>query len=292
MTRSSMAWSRGGLRSAPGSSAAPVTADSSSARASRLRPRSRSSRGRSPGSTQTSGSVPVVRVKPARSSAAALPVRSSTVISPPAGSWLAAAVVSIADQPAIVPPAISIRWTPSGRRTEYQRFCCSYASWRACQSFTWAACSACQANRRLSCASRARPIRARSSAILDRSARSPCHKAYPLTAATSAQQVTASPVRRAPSEPAAPSAASTRPSTTATANAAFSGRLIRLSSRRCAATQSGLSRSASGGVGRRGGGPGSGNAAAYCHPTWSWPGRGVVMRPPRPAAARRRGRPW
>ena len=107
------------------------------------------------------------------------------------------------------------------------------------------------------------PTRARSSASLDRSARSPCQMAYPLTAATSAQQITPSPASRTLISPKTPSANAARPSATAMPKAAFSGRLSRLSSWRWAAAQSGLSRSCSGGVGRRGGGPGAGCGVAY-----------------------------
>jgi site-specific DNA recombinase len=52
-------------------------------------------------------------------------------------------------------------------------------------------------------------------------------------------------------------------------NAAFSGRFSRFSSRRWAAAQAGFSRSCSGGVGLRGGGPGSGCGVAYWYPTKS-----------------------
>ena len=90
--------------------------------------------------------------------------------------------------------------------------------------------------------------------------------AYPLTAAISAQQITPSPATRTSSQPTAPSVIAASPMTTAMANTALSGRLSRPSSRRCAAAQSGLSRSCSGGVGRRGGGPGSGCGVAYWYP--------------------------
>jgi hypothetical protein len=46
----------------------------------------------------------------------------------------------------------------------------------------------------------------------------------------------------------------------------FSGRLISLSSRRWAASQSADIGSRCGGTGRRGGGPGSGQGVAYSHP--------------------------
>lgn len=98
---------------------------SRSASASRPRPVPRSSRGRSSGSTQTSGSMSEARAKPIRSRATEPSVRSSTVISPPAASRFAPAVVSIADQPESVPPATSTRGTPSGAQTAYQRFWCS-----------------------------------------------------------------------------------------------------------------------------------------------------------------------
>ena len=76
------------------------------------------------------------------------------------------------------------------------------------------------------------------------------------------------PARRSPqfSQPAAQTAISRPASTTAAPPASFSGRSSRFSSRRCAASQSGLSCSGSGGVGRLGGGPGSGCSNACCQP--------------------------
>ena len=66
--------------------------------------------------------------------------------------------------------------------------------------------------------------------------------------------------------PAATQAASRSAITPAAAAAIFSGRVIRFSSRCCAASQSADSRCRSGGAGRRGGGPGSACGVAYCHP--------------------------
>ena len=57
----------------------------------------------------------------------------------------------------------------------------------------------------------------------------------------------------------------------ATATMIFSGRLIRLSSRRWAASQSADIGSRCCGTGRRGGGPGSDSGVAYSHPRYSGP---------------------
>ena len=68
------------------------------------------------------------------------------------------------------------------------------------------------------------------------------------------------------SRPAATQAPSASASVIATATMIFSGRSIRLSSRRWAASQSADTGCHCCGTGRRGGGPGSGHGVAYSHP--------------------------
>ena len=171
-----------------GSSLAATVVASTSARAAAPRPPPRSSRGRSSGSTQTSGCTPDRRATASRSWATAPSVRSSTVTSPPALSRGAAIMVSSADQPASVPPATSTRSIPSGSDTAYHCSWRSNASRRDSQARTCWACCSWRTASRLSCTSLILATRCCSAAIRSRSTRSACRIRCPLAAAAAARQ--------------------------------------------------------------------------------------------------------
>ena len=253
----------------PGGPPALTVVASRSARASRPSPVPRSSLGRSLGRTQTSGSIPARPATASRSRATPPSVRSSTVTSPPAASRGAASMVSIADQPESVPPATSSRSIPAGSDTAYQFSCRSKASRRDCHSRNSRACVSCQLASLRCCAARITSTRCRSASTRAERSRWPARTARPLRAARTRQAIPPSPASGAFSAPSHQSASSRASSTTAAAQAAFSGRLSRSCSRRWAASQPGLSCSASGGTGRRGCGPGSGCSSPYCQPTYT-----------------------
>ena len=262
----------------PGSSQAATVAASTSARALAPSPVPRSSRGRSPGMTQTSGSIPPRRATASRSRATAPSVRSSTVTSPPADRRGAAIIVSSADQPASVPPATSTRSIWLGSDTAYHCVCRSNASRRDSHERTCRACCSWRAASRRSCTSRIFSTRCCSAAIRSCRACSSRRTPRPLTTATARQAAAPTPVSHAFSSPVRPSASSRPNRPAAAAQVTLSGRLSRPSSRRCASTHPWLSCSAAGGAGRRGSGPGSGYRGAYCQPRYTRSGRIMARR--------------
>ena len=267
MTRSRMALSTASSRAELRSSATLTESARTSASSPGASEAARSSRGRSRGSTQTAGSTPPAAIdRSTRSAATAPPDRSMTVTSPPAASRPAATIVSSADQPDSVPPATSTRSMPAGTGTPYQRFWVSKADRCRCHRLTSRACSACPAKCRLSWSARSRSTRCRSSSIRPRSTRFPCQIAYPASAAASSKTAMVGAATIARSRPPATQAQSASASASAAATITFSGRLIRLSSRRWAASQSADIGCHCCGTGRRGGGPGSGHGVAYSHP--------------------------
>ena len=108
-TRSRMALSKDRSRVLACSSLTLTTSDSTSASSSGPSPWVRSSCGRSPGSTQTSGRSPWSLPSSMSSLATAPSDRSRTVTCEPLASRAAPIMVTVADQPASVPPATSTR---------------------------------------------------------------------------------------------------------------------------------------------------------------------------------------
>ena len=175
-------------------------------------------------------------------------------------------MVSSADQPASVPPATSTRSIPSGTGTAYQRFWLTKADRCSCHWLARRACSACEACSERSW-SAAEPLDPQPlGADPRRSARSPRQIAWPLSAAATRQAAMAGAATTAGTQPAATQAASASAITVAAATASRSGRVMRLSSRRCAASQSVRQPLPLGRHGRRGGGPGSGSGSRTAIP--------------------------
>ncbi len=253
------------------------------------RPTPRSNLGRSPGSTQTSGPAPSCPASATRSLATAPSDRSRTVRASPLASRGTPTLVSSADQPAMVPPTRSTRSVCSGSTTGYHSAWPRNARWRLCQARNRRACSSWAANRSRSSAARAAVTRRLSAAM---AAFSACRPRQALTAPAAARppDVTMpTPVSAGFSQPAQPSRTTTLASSAPPAADSLAGRLISVSSRRCAASQPGLSRSGSGGTGRRGGSPGSACSSSCCQPRLTWPAwiAAVVTAAPRG----REGRP-
>ena len=138
--------SRGPAPGPAGARSPPAVAATASTSASAVpgSPAPRSSRGRSAGSTQTSGSIPAWRARASRSCATAPSDRSSTVTWPPAASRRPPSMAVSADQPASVPPATSTRSIPVGRVTPYHCRCAWKARPRASHSRNRRACSSCR----------------------------------------------------------------------------------------------------------------------------------------------------
>ena len=268
---------------------------SSSAVASRPSPVPSASRGRSPGRTHTCGPKPDLAAAASRSPATPPSVRSTTVTSPPASSRGAAIMVSSADQPASVPPATSTRSIPAGSGTAYHCRWESNAVRRACQSRNLRACDSCRAVSRRCWVSLITVTRCCSAASRARRSRRPARMTWPQRAATASAAAATTAASGRLTSPACHSASAPPSSTPAAPIATRYGRSSRPSSRRCAATQSGLTCSASGGTGRRGGGPGSGRSSAYCQPRytrsrpWPPPGAGPLIPAARAAPRARPG---
>ena len=221
-------------------------------------PTPRSSRGRSPGSTQTSGLIPMPPASATRSRATAPSDRSITVTSPPVASRAEATMVSRADQPASVPPATSTRSIPSGSATGYHSGCRANICWQACQPRNRRACSSSRPNSWPSWSARAAPTRRTSAATVARRSRWPRQMARPPRPARITRPAAPRMVSAGFSRPAWPSTSTSAVPARLPPASTFQYRVSSLSSRRCAASQPGLSCSCPGGTGRRGGGPGSG----------------------------------
>ena len=111
-------------------------------------------------------------------------------------------MVSIADQPASVPPATSTRSMPSGTGTAYHRFWRTKADRCSCHSVTSRACSACVASSERCWSAPSRSTRSRSAPIRRRSTRSPRQIARPHSPAVSRQAAMAGEATTAGSQPA------------------------------------------------------------------------------------------